>query len=140
MLVQDNIWWKLKMALLNMPETRTMEHTEKGLNRLLGEKQKIMVCFCLREPTILLIRGSLFPSSLFTTQYSDGKTGKFGKNSQLGLTDPPPRTKFRNVWNWEHIDGSRPPRIDIWIGIFALRRPYRVFYFFFYWYKKSYFD
>ena len=88
-----------------------------------------------------------------------GGVTKKRENSQLGLPPPPPRifqnilnfrnywkiptppprTEFRNVWNWEHIDGSWPPRIDIWKGVFALRRPYKVFFFFFYWFKKSYF-
>ena len=27
------------------------------------------------------------------------------------------RIKFRLFWNWEHIDGGRPPQTDIWKGI-----------------------
>ena len=27
--------------------------------------------------------------------------------------NPPSRNKFRHVWNWEHIDAGRPPRISI---------------------------
>ena len=57
-------------------------------------------------------------------------------------SDPPSPhwTKFRNVRNWEHFVGGRPPQIDIWkrhICIFALRGPNIVLFSLPHWCQKS---
>ena len=34
------------------------------------------------------------------------------------MLPPPSQIKFKLFWIWEHIDGGRPPRTDIWKGLF----------------------